>query len=45
MAITQGGDKESPAESVVEKWQQEDMMVIISLRNVKYNLSLEENMR
>ncbi|CAG7909613.1 unnamed protein product [Brassica rapa] len=28
MAITQGGDKESPTESDVEKWQQEDMIVM-----------------
>ncbi|KAL0745679.1 hypothetical protein Bca101_101817 [Brassica carinata] len=28
MAITQEGDTESPEESVVEKWQQEDMMVM-----------------
>ncbi|WZY99772.1 hypothetical protein YC2023_072101 [Brassica napus] len=28
MAITQEGEKESPEESVVEKWQQEDMMVM-----------------
>ncbi|WZY99326.1 hypothetical protein YC2023_071655 [Brassica napus] len=26
--ITQGGETESPEESVVEKWQQEDMMVM-----------------
>ena len=29
MAITQGGDKEIPTESDVEKWQQEDMMVVL----------------
>ena len=33
MAITQEGDKESPAESVVEKWHQEDMMVMSVLHS------------